>query len=68
MPVPFHPISWNILHYNQADRAVQTQMPQEGPFNGPVMQKNPSVMSEVAGYSTGGVKTYEQIAVETMTN
>ena len=36
--------------------------------NGTLLQMNPPVMPEVAGYCSGCIKTYDQIAVETITN
>ena len=71
MPVPFYPNSWNNGGYYQAVLSMQTNQEQQG-FQGgsansqPILQMNPSVMPEVAGYCSGCIKTYDQIAVETL--
>ena len=73
MPVPFYPNSWNNGGYYQADPNMQANQGhrafQGGPANSqPVLQMNPSVMPEVTGYCSGCNKTYDQIAVETLTH
>ena len=69
MPVPFYPNSWNNGGFNQIDYGVQMPRGQHSsqqnrPINSqPILQMNPSVMPEVAGYCSGCNKTYDQIAV-----
>ena len=68
MPVPFYPNSWNNVGHGP-----YIQIPQPPPNNvptnnGTVLQMNPPVMPEVAGYCPGCSKTYDQIAVETLTS
>ena len=58
MPVPFYPNSWNNGGYYQTNpngQAIQGhQAFQGGPANSqPILQMNPSVMPEVAGYCAG---------------
>ena len=74
MPVPFYPNNWNNVRSDRHDHNVQMpatyQNAQNTTFadNQPILQMNPSVMPEVAGYCPGCSKTYDQIAVETLTN
>ena len=74
MPVPFYPNSWNDGGFSQMDFGVQMPQGQQSsqqnrPINSqPILQMNPSVMPEVAGYCSGCNKTYDQIAVETLTH
>ena len=74
MPVSFYPNSWNNGGFNQMDCGVQMPQVQQSsqqnrPTNSqPILQMNPSVMPEVAGYCSGCNKTYNQIAVETLTH
>ena len=73
MPVPFYPNSWNNINHAQNERGSQVSsnqngFPQNRSFSGqPILQMNPSVMPEVAGYCAGCNKTYDQIAIETLT-
>ena len=47
----------------------QQRFQQNRPANSQlILQMNPSVMPEIAGYCSGCIKTYEQIAVETLTH
>ena len=74
MLVPFYPNSWNNSGFNKMDYGVQMPQRQQSsqqnrPTNSqPILQMNPSVMPEVAGYCSGCNKTYNQIAVETLTH
>ena len=73
MPNPFYQNSWNNGGYYQTDLNRQVnqgqQVSQGAPIiNQPILQMNPSVMPEVAGYCSGCNKTYDQIAVETLTH
>ena len=74
MPVPFYPNSWNNGGFNQMDYSVQMPQGQQSyhqnrPISSqPILQMNPSVMPEVAGFCSGCNKTYNQIAVETLTH
>ena len=74
MPVPFYPNNWNNVRSGRHDHNVQMpatyQNAQNTTFadNQPILQMNPPVMPEVTGYCPGCSKTYNQIAVETLTN
>ena len=74
MPVPFYPNSWNNANYNQHEHGNQEISGQLGFLQSginivqPVLQLNPSVMPEVAGYCAGCNKTCDQIAVESLTH
>ena len=56
MPVPFYPNSWNKGGFNQMDYGMQMPQGQQSfqqnrPANSqPILQMNPSVMPEMAGY------------------
>ena len=69
MPVPFYPNGWN----NQGFRPVNNNahpMPvnKTSAHNGPILQMNPPVMPEVAGYCSSCMKTYDHNTVETLTS
>ena len=72
MPVPFYPNIWNNGGFNQVNYGVkmthgQQSFQQNRPANGQtILQTNPSVMLEVAGYCSGCNKTYDEITVETL--
>ena len=68
VPIPYHPNFWNNDEYNQPNSSTQTQFQQQGLLNGPVLQMNPPVMPEVTGYFPGCSKTFDQIAVKTLTH
>ena len=69
MPVPFYPNGWNNQGYRSFGLNVQ-QPPSNSTstHNVPILQLNPSVMPEVAGYCRSCMKTYNQIAIETLTS
>ena len=68
MPVPFYPNNWNNITHPQQNFHGQTQFQPQGPLNGPILQMNPPVMPEVAGFCAGCSKTCDKIAVETLTH
>ena len=74
MPVPFYPNSWNNGGFNQVDYGKhmtqgEPSFQQKRPANSQqILQMNPSVMPEVAGFCSRCNKTYDQIAVETLTH
>ena len=74
MPVPFYPNNWNNVRSGRHDQNVQMSATYQNAQNTtlannqPILQMNTSVMPEVAGYCPGCSKTYDQIAVETLTN
>ena len=68
MPVPFYPNNWNNITRPQQHFNGQAQFQSQGPTNGPILQMNPPVMPEVAGFCAGCSKTYDQIVVETLTH
>ena len=67
MPVPFYPNNWNNITHPQQNFHGQAQFQPQGPPNRPILQMSPPVMPEVAGFCAGCSKTYDQIAVETLT-
>ena len=68
MPVPFYPNIWNKITHPQQNFHGQAQFQPQEPSNVPILQMNPPVMPEVAGFCAGCSKTYDQIAVETLTH
>ena len=74
IPVPFYPNNWNNVRSGRHDHNVQMSATYQSAqnttlaINQPILQMNPSVMPEVSGYCPGCSKTYDQIAVETLTN
>ena len=68
MPVPFYHNNWNKITHPQQNFNSQAQFQPQGPRNGPILQMNPPVMFEVAGFCAGCSKTDDQIAVETLTH
>ena len=69
MPVHFYPNGWNNQGFGPVNNNVHS-MPANNAFthNGPILQMNPPAMPEVAGYCSSCMKTYDQIAVETLTS
>ena len=69
MPVPFYPNGWNSQGFGSFSHNTLSLPPNSAStHNGPKLQMNPPVMPEVAGYCSGCMKTYDQIAVETLTS
>ena len=74
MPVPFYPNSWNNGGYSHVEFGMQMHQRhrsfhQKGTVNSqPILQMNPSVMPEVAGFYSVCNTTSDQIAVETLTH
>ena len=74
MPVPFYPNNWNNVRSGRHDHNVQMPATYKNAQNTTfadnqlISQMNSSVMPEVAGYCPECSKTYDQIAVETLTN
>ena len=68
MPVLFYPNEWNNQRFGPVNKNV-LPMPANNAsaHNGPILQMNPPVMPEFAGYCSSCMKTYDHIAVETMT-
>ena len=69
MPVPFYPNGWNNQGFGPVNNNAHS-FPANNAFpqNGPILQMNPPVMPEVAGYCSSCMKTYDHIAVETLTS
>ena len=68
MPVPFYPNGCNNVGYGSVGHNMQ--QPSSNSISahiGPLLQI-PPVMTEVTGCCPGCTKTYDQIAVETLTN
>ena len=69
MPVPFFPHGRNDQGFGSFSHNTQSLPPNNAStYNGPILQMNPPVMPGVAGYCSGCLKTYDQIAVETLTS
>ena len=69
MPIPFYPNAWNNVGYGTLGHNMQPPPSSNVPaHNGTLLQMNPPVMPEVAGYCPGCTKTYDKYAVETLTN
>ena len=68
IPIQFNPNSWNDVQNNKPSFNAQTQVQQQGPLNGPVLHVNPPDMPELSRHCPGCSKTYDQLAVETLTH
>ena len=69
MPVPFYPNNWNNVRSDRHGQNVQMPTTYLNTQNSTLTNNQPiSVMPEVAGYCPGCSKTFDQIAVETLTN
>ena len=70
MPVPFYPSGWNNVEYEPFGHNMQQPPSNNVPaLNGTLLQMNPPVIPEVSGYCPETkTKTYDQIAVKTLTN
>ena len=68
MPVPFYPNGWNNQGFGPVNNNAHS-IPTNNAFPqiGPILQMNPPVMPEVAGYCSSCMKTYDHISVETLT-
>ena len=68
MAVPFYPNGWNNVGYGSLGHNMQPPPSNNvSAHNGTLLQKNRPVLPEVAGYCPGCTKTYDYIAVETLT-
>ena len=68
-PVPFYPNGRNDVGYGTLGHNIQLPSSNNASTHyGPLLQMNHPVMPEVAGYCPDCSKTYNQIAVETITN
>ena len=68
-PVPFYPTGWNNQGFGSVNNNDHPMPPNNtSAHSGPKLQMNPPVMPEVAGYCSSCMKTYDHVAVETLTS
>ena len=69
MPVPFYHNGWNNQGFGSVNNNAHQMPPNNtSAHNGSILQMNPPIMPEVAGYCSSCMKTYDQNAVETLTS